>query len=82
MPSVERPRQVFVRGQGSWLWDSDGRAYLDFTRGGAVNSLGHSPNVLVKALADQAQALINPGTRYHNRGMLKLADLLHRARLL
>lgn len=76
MPSVERPRQVFVRGQGSWLWDSDGRAYLDFTQGGAVNSLGHSPSVLVKALADQAQALINPGAGFHNRGMLRLAELL------
>ncbi|WP_166366258.1 aspartate aminotransferase family protein [Pseudomonas akapageensis] len=76
MPSVERPRQVFVRGQGSWLWDSDGRAYLDFTQGGAANSLGHSPSVLVRALADQAQALINPGAGFHNRGMLRLADLL------
>lgn len=33
MPSVERPKQIFVRGQGSWLWDSDDRAYLDFSQG-------------------------------------------------
>lgn len=32
MPSVERPAQVFVRGQGSWLWDSNDRAYLDFSQ--------------------------------------------------
>ena len=31
MPSVERPAQIFVRGQGSWMWDSESRAYLDFT---------------------------------------------------
>lgn len=43
MPAVERAPQVFVRGQGSWLWDSEGHAYLDFTQGCAVNSLGHSP---------------------------------------
>lgn len=43
MPSVERPKQIFVRGQGSWLWDSDDRAYLDFSQGGGANSLGHSP---------------------------------------
>jgi acetylornithine/succinyldiaminopimelate/putrescine aminotransferase len=43
MKTTERPAQLFVRGQGSWLWDSDGRAYLDFTQGWAVNSLGHSP---------------------------------------
>ncbi|NBA96354.1 aspartate aminotransferase family protein [Pseudomonas sp. R5(2019)] len=76
MPSVERPLQQFVRGQGSWLWDSTGRAYLDFTQGGAVNSLGHSPNVLVKALASQAQALINPGAGFHHRGLLRLSNLL------
>ncbi len=35
MPGTERPAQVFVRGQGSWLWDDAGHAYLDFTQGGA-----------------------------------------------
>ncbi|MBS9759233.1 aspartate aminotransferase family protein [Pseudomonas mosselii] len=76
MPSTERAPQVFVRGQGSWLWDSEGHAYLDFTQGCAVNSLGHSPSVLVKALGNQAQALINPGTGYHSRGLLSLVELL------
>lgn len=76
MPSVERPQQIFVRGQGSWLWDSEDRAYLDFNQGGAANSLGHSPSVLVKAIAAQAQALINPGNRLHHRGLLNLAERL------
>ncbi|MDH1629050.1 aspartate aminotransferase family protein [Pseudomonas mosselii] len=76
MPSIERAPQVFVRGQGSWLWDSEGHAYLDFTQGCAVNSLGHSPSVLVKALGNQAQALINPGAGYHSRGLLSLVELL------
>ena len=76
MPSVERPAQEFVRGQGSWMWDSDSRAYLDFTQGGAVNSLGHSPAVLVKAMADQAQSLMNPGAGFFNRPMLTLAERL------
>lgn len=76
MPSTERAPQVFVRGQGSWLWDSEGHAYLDFTQGCAVNSLGHSPSVLVKALGNQAQALINPGAGYHSRGLLSLVELL------
>ncbi|SET12168.1 acetylornithine/N-succinyldiaminopimelate aminotransferase [Pseudomonas sp. NFR09] len=79
MPSVARPPQVFVRGQGSWLWDSDDRAYLDFSQGNAANSLGHSPQVLIKALADQTQALINPGNGLHNRAQLNLAErLCHR----
>lgn len=76
MPSVERPKQIFVRGQGSWLWDSDDRAYLDFSQGGGANSLGHSPSVLVNAIATQAQSLINPGFGLHNRGMLNLAERL------
>jgi acetylornithine/N-succinyldiaminopimelate aminotransferase len=76
MPSVERPKQIFVRGQGSWLWDSDDRAYLDFSQGGGANSLGHSPSVLVNAIAAQAQSLINPGFGLHNRGMLNLAERL------
>ncbi|MDR6713329.1 acetylornithine/N-succinyldiaminopimelate aminotransferase [Pseudomonas hunanensis] len=76
MPSAERAPQVFVRGQGSWLWDSEGQAYLDFTQGCAVNSLGHSPSVLVKALGNQAQALINPGAGFHSRGLLTLVERL------
>lgn len=76
MPSTERASQVFVRGQGSWLWDSEGHAFLDFTQGGAVNSLGHSPSVLVKALGSQAQALINPGAGYHSRALLALVERL------
>ena len=76
MPSVERPAQVFVRGQGSWMWDSDSRAYLDFTQGGAANCLGHSPAVLPRAIAEQAQSLINPGSGFFNRGMLDLAERL------
>lgn len=76
MPSVERPRHIFVRGQGSWLWDSDDRAYLDFTQGGAANSLGHSPSVLINTIAAQAQTLINPGSGLLNRGQLNLAERL------
>ena len=76
MPSVERPQQIFVRGQGSWLWDSDDRAYLDFSQGGGANSLGHSPKALVNAITAQAQNLINPGSNLHNRGMLNLAERL------
>lgn len=79
MTTVERPQQMFVRGQGSWLWDSDGRSYLDFTQGWAVNSLGHSPVVLVEALKRQAEQLINPGPAYYNRGMLELASRLCQA---
>ncbi|HSX72279.1 MAG TPA: aminotransferase class III-fold pyridoxal phosphate-dependent enzyme, partial [Pseudomonas sp.] len=79
MNTVQRPEQLFVRGQGSWLWDAESRSYLDFTQGWAVNSLGHSPVALVRALQRQAGQLINPGPAYYNRGMLELAARLCQA---
>ncbi|KAB0736733.1 aspartate aminotransferase family protein, partial [Pseudomonas aeruginosa] len=76
MRTQERPGQVFVRGQGSWLWDSDGRAFLDFTQGLAVNCLGHSPSVLVQALARQARELVSAGPGLLNQPVLALAQRL------
>ncbi|GLK60029.1 MULTISPECIES: aspartate aminotransferase family protein [Azotobacter] len=76
MRTLERPSQLFVRGQGSWLWDVEGDAYLDFTQGLMANSLGHCPSVLVGALRRQVDNLINPGAGYYNLGMLKLATRL------
>ncbi|MBF8780663.1 aminotransferase class III-fold pyridoxal phosphate-dependent enzyme [Pseudomonas fulva] len=78
MPGERHSEQVFVRGQGSWLWDSEGHAYLDFNQGGGINSLGHSPQVLAKALAEQARALIHPGAGYHAQGLLELVEQLCR----
>src|SRR5262249_48189026 len=72
----ERPDVVFVRGQGSWLYDADGRAYLDFIQGWAVNSLGHCPQIVQDALAAQAARVINVSPAYYNEPMCRLADLL------
>jgi acetylornithine/N-succinyldiaminopimelate aminotransferase len=73
---TERPNVVFVRGQGSWLYDADGRAYLDFIQGWAVNSLGHCPHIIQDALAAQAEKVINVSPAYYNEPMCRLADLL------
>jgi acetylornithine/N-succinyldiaminopimelate aminotransferase len=73
---TERPTVVFVRGQGSWLYDADGRAYLDFIQGWAVNSLGHCPQIIQDALAAQAAKVINVSPAYYNEPMCRLADLL------
>ncbi len=59
MPTYGAPRIQFVRGQGSWLWDRDGRRYLDFLSGLAVTSLGHSHPAVADALADQARTLLH-----------------------
>jgi acetylornithine/N-succinyldiaminopimelate aminotransferase len=78
MPITERPPVVMVRGEGSWLWDRDGRRYLDFVQGWAVNCLGHSPRVVLEALRTQAEQLINCSPAYHNEQMARLATLIAR----
>jgi acetylornithine/N-succinyldiaminopimelate aminotransferase len=65
-----------AEGRGSWLWDSEGKRYLDFVQGWAVNCLGHSPDVIVGALATQARRLINASPAFYNEPMAKLATLL------
>ena len=73
---TKRPDVTFVRGEGSWLYDEQGRPYLDFIQGWAVNSLGHSPRVVLDALAAQAARVINVSPQYYNEPMCRLADLL------
>ena len=68
---------VFLaRGQGVWLWDEDGRKYLDGLAGIAVNTLGHNHPRLVGAIADQATKLIHTSNVYKVRLQETLADKL------
>jgi acetylornithine/N-succinyldiaminopimelate aminotransferase len=67
---------VFVRGEGSWLWDDTGKRYLDFIQGWAVNCLGHSPPAVAEAIAAQAKTLITASPAYYNAPSLKLAKAL------
>ena len=53
MKITDRPPVVMVEGHGSWLRDEDGKSYLDFVQGWAVNALGHCHPALVKALIEQ-----------------------------
>lgn len=76
MPVTQRPAQVFVRGEGAWLWDADGRRYLDWLQGWAVNALGHSPQVIRDALQQQAACLLTPSPALHNLPSLELAARL------
>jgi acetylornithine/N-succinyldiaminopimelate aminotransferase len=76
MPVTARPPAVMVEGEGSWLRDADGRSYLDFVQGWAVNCLGHGHPVMRRALASQAARLINCSPAYHNEPMARLAALL------
>jgi acetylornithine/N-succinyldiaminopimelate aminotransferase len=76
MEITARPPTVFVRGEGSWLWDDAGKRYLDFVQGWAVNCLGHSPPAVAEALAAQSIRLITPSPAYFNDVSLKLARAL------
>jgi acetylornithine/N-succinyldiaminopimelate aminotransferase len=76
MEITSRPSTVFVRGEGSVLWDDAGKRYLDFIQGWAVNCLGHSPPEIADALATQAKLLLTPSPAFYNAPSLKLAKAL------
>jgi predicted acetylornithine/succinylornithine family transaminase len=67
---------TLVRGKGAWVWDDQGREYLDFVGGWAVNSLGHCPPVVVKALEKQAKTLIQASNQFYTIPQIELAELL------
>ena len=73
---TKRPDIVMVEGSGSWLTDQNGKHYLDFLQGWAVNCLGHCNPGVVNALHQQAQKLINPSPAFYNGPMIRLSDLL------
>ena len=76
MPVAKRAPVVLVRGEGSRVWDEDGKAYLDLVGGWAVNTLGHSSPVIVDALTEQAATLIHTSNQFYTIPQLELADLL------
>lgn len=82
MPVANRPDVLMVRGAGSYLWDVEGKRYLDFVQGWAVNCLGHCPPVLQAALREQAAQLINASPAYHCAPALELSrELAQRSKL-
>jgi len=71
-----RPELAMVEGKGSWLTDNNGKRYLDFLQGWAVNCLGHSNPGMIEALNTQAKKLINPSPAFYNEPMIRLSNLL------
>lgn len=76
MPTYGRQDIVFERGEGAWLYNTAGDAYLDFGSGVAVNSLGHAHPRLVAALTEQAGRLWHTSNLYRVSGQEKLAEAL------
>jgi acetylornithine/N-succinyldiaminopimelate aminotransferase len=76
LPSYSRAKLSFVKGEGSWLVEADGRRFLDFASGIAVMSLGHGHPAVVQALTDQAQKLWHTSNLYTVPEQEALAELL------
>ncbi len=73
---VRRLPVTLVRGEGVRVWDDQGREYLDFVAGIAVDVLGHCHPVTINALAEQAKALIHVSNWFYSIPQLELAQLL------
>jgi len=67
---------VIERGEGTRVWDTAGKEYLDFVGGLAVNALGHAHPVVAEAVARQSTQLIHTSNLYYTRPMIELAKLL------
>ncbi|KJA24531.1 hypothetical protein HYPSUDRAFT_473764 [Hypholoma sublateritium FD-334 SS-4] len=76
LPVYDRPNFVLSHGKGSYMWDTDGNKYLDFSAGIAVNALGHADEGVVKVISEEAGKLIHTSNVYHNEWAPKLAESL------
>jgi acetylornithine/N-succinyldiaminopimelate aminotransferase len=76
VPNYAPGKIIPVKGEGSRVWDQDGREYIDFAGGIAVNALGHAHPALVKALTEQGQKLWHLSNVMTNEPALALAKKL------
>ncbi|KAJ6510051.1 acetylornithine aminotransferase [Mycena vitilis] len=76
LPVYARPNFVLSHGHGSYVYDTAGKRYLDFSAGIAVNALGHADEGVVKVIAEQAGKLLHTSNVYHNEWAPRLAQLL------
>lgn len=71
-----RPDIVFAKGQGSYLWDVQGKKYVDFMSGIAVTALGHSNPEVCQIISSQSSTLMHSSNLYHNEWTPRLARAL------
>ncbi|MDP7241123.1 MAG: aminotransferase class III-fold pyridoxal phosphate-dependent enzyme, partial [Dehalococcoidia bacterium] len=76
MSTAKRVPLTIVKGQGMRVWDDEGRRYLDFVGGWAVNSLGHCHPVVSEALKEQTETLIQASNQFYTIPQVQLAQLL------
>ena len=73
---VRRQPVVIVKGDGTKVWDVDGKEYLDFTSGWAVNNAGHANGAIADAIAEQARTLLQTSNQFYTIPQLQLAEIL------
>ena len=73
---VRRQPVVIVKGEGTKVWDVDGKEYLDFTSGWAVNNAGHANEAIADAIAEQARTLLQTSNQFYTIPQLQLAEIL------
>jgi len=76
VPTYSRPPVVFIRGEGSYLFDQEGKRYLDFAAGIAVSALGHSHSGWLQALQEQSRKLTHISNLYYSEPQVDLARRL------
>ena len=76
MSTYRRFKVAFERGKGMYLYSYDGRKYIDFLAGIAVNILGHSHDVVVEAIKEQSERLLHVSNLYYIKEQADLAELL------
>lgn len=76
MNTYARLPLVLVRGEGTWVWDIEGKEYLDFVGGIAVDALGHCHPKVVGAIQEQARTLLHVSNLYYIAPQIDLAKLL------
>jgi acetylornithine aminotransferase/acetylornithine/N-succinyldiaminopimelate aminotransferase len=76
LPTYDRQKVLFTRGRGVYLWDSNGKRYLDFLSGIGVNALGHAHPAIQKVLKRQAGKLIHTSNLFYHEYQAELAKRL------
>ncbi len=76
LPTYDRHKILFTRGRGVYLWDSEGKRYLDFLSGIGVNALGHAHPAIQKVLKQQAGKLIHTSNLFYHQYQSELAKRL------
>jgi predicted acetylornithine/succinylornithine family transaminase len=78
MPTYAPPTVTFVRGEGSYLWDENGKRYLDFLSGLGVTSLGHAHPAVADAVCEASRTLLHTSNLYGTRPGPEVASTLDR----